>query len=184
MKYIKFIFLIVMAVLVGVNISCERDDICPATTSTTPRLIIDLYDTANQLNRKNVFGLVVVGVDNNTILPGFQITSTNKLLLPLRTDANQTQYRLRKDSKVNDNGTPNDTSDDFIDPNQGNEDIITINYVREEVFVSRACGYKTIFNSITLTIEDDGNNWILARQPLLDNQPLENETTTHFNIFH
>ena len=50
--------------------------------------------------------------------------------------------------------------------------------------MSRACGYKTIFKNVTLTIEPDSDNWIKSRQPLNDNQSVEDEKETHFNIFH
>ena len=125
--------------------------------------------------------MVIAGVDNDDILPGFSFVSSNNLVLPLKTTDNTTQYTLIKEASVNDNGTPDDSTDDFID---GNYDTITINYSRKDIFVSRACGYKTIFENVTLTIEDDADNWILSQQPLNPNQSVEDETTTHFNIFH
>jgi hypothetical protein len=101
--------------------------------------------------------------------------------LPLKTDANNTQFILVKEASIDDNGTPDDSTDDII---IGNYDTISINYSRTNIFVSRACGYKTIFENVTLTIVDDGDNWILSQQPLNPNQSVEDETTAHFNIFH
>ncbi|GAA4952408.1 DUF6452 family protein [Algibacter agarivorans] len=180
MKYFK-ILIIPFILIVTLSISCERDDICPDSTPTTPRLIIDLIDPDNQDDSKNVFGLVVAGVDNEFILSEYNNVTTSTIILPLKTDDNTTQYRLIKESFVNDNTTPDDTTDDFID---GNQDIITINYSREEVYVSRACGYKTIFKNVTLTIEPDADNWMLSRQPATDNQSVEDETAAHYNISH
>lgn len=181
MKYLKILFVPVIAIAMG-SISCERDDICPESTSTTPRLIIDLYDSENPENTKNVFDLVVIGVGNeDEVLDGYSIVDTDQLLLPLKTDDNTTQYRLIEGYSYDDNDTPDDTSDDIV---SGNEDIITINYSREQVYVSRACGYKTVFKNVTLTIEPDDDNWIISREPLTDNQSVEDETTTHFNITH
>ena len=37
MKQFVYLFLIVL-------FSCEKDDICPDTTQTTPRLVIEFYD--------------------------------------------------------------------------------------------------------------------------------------------
>lgn len=171
--------------MIGIlSISCERDDICPNSTPTTPRVIIDMLDFENQESSKNVFGLVVAGIvdaDNNKILPGYAITTTSKLLLPLKTDEDFTEYILIKEASINDNGTPNDTSDDFYN---GNQDKITITYNRENIYVSRACGYKTIFNNVIITIENDGDNWLLSQEPLNPNQSVQDETTTHFNLFH
>ncbi|MFL1011633.1 DUF6452 family protein [Flavisericum labens] len=180
MKYFKILFIPVLLIVV-MSISCERDDICPESTPTTPRLVIDFLDANNSDNKKNVFDIVVAGVGNENILDDYNFVSASTLLLPLKTTENSTQFVVFKEADVNDNGTPDDSSDDFVD---GNQDVITINYSREQVFVSRACGYKTIFKNVTLTIEPDGDNWMLSRQPLTDNQSVEDETTTHFNITH
>ena len=180
MKYYK-VLIIPILLIAMLSISCERDDICPDATPTTPRLIIDLLDALNPDTKKNVFDLVVIGVDNDDFLPDYIFQDTDYLILPLRTDDNTTEYILIKEASVNDNGTPNDNTDDFVD---GNQDRITLNYSREEVFVSRACGFKTIFKNVTLTIVQDGDNWMLSREPLTDNQSVEDETTTHFNISH
>lgn len=177
----KKISLLALLLFITANFSCERDDICPASTPTTPNLIIDIYDIDNQESKKNVFGLLVAGVDNDDILPGYGIVSSDQLILPLNTSTSSTQYRLFQNTTINDNGTPDNPDDDYA---EGNEDVITINYSTELVFVSRACGYKTIFNNVTLTIEQDGNNWILSKQSINDNQSVEDETTAHFNIFH
>ncbi|UKM63795.1 DUF6452 family protein [Flavobacteriaceae bacterium GSB9] len=180
MKYFKTL-IIPLILLIVLSISCERDDICPASTPTTPRLIIDFLDVKNPDNKKDVVDIVVAGLDNETILGNYNFVRTSSLLLPLKTDDNTTQFIVIKEAEIDDNDTPDDTSDDTI---TGNQDIITINYSREQVFVSRACGYKTIFKNVTLTIEPDSDNWMLSRQPLTDNQSVEDETTTHFNITH
>ncbi|MEP3836140.1 MAG: DUF6452 family protein [Algibacter sp.] len=178
MKKISLLFIIL--IIVG-NYSCERDDICPDATPTTPRLIIDFLDAADSDIQKNVFDLVVIGADNDEILSDYFFTDTDNVVLPLKTTDNTTEYILINDASVNDNDTPDDDTDDYVD---GNQDRIIINYSREEVYVSRACGYKTIFKNVTLTIVEDDDNWILSRQPLTDNQSVEDETTTHFNISH
>lgn len=181
MKYIRLIIIPIMALLIGITISCERDDICPESTPTTPRLVIDLYDFSNQESRKNAFNLVVSGVDNDDALPGYVLVTADDLILPLRTDQNSTSYRVHKDYTIDDNDTPDDPDDDIIG---GNQDVITINYTREVVYVSRACGYRTIFDNVEITILDDGDNWLLSRTNLTNNEPIENENATHFNIFH
>jgi hypothetical protein len=181
MKKTSLLLILLIIIGIGITMSCESDDICPESTPTTPSLIIDAYDVANPENKKSIPKLVVAGFDKDQILPGYAIVSATQIILPLKTDENTTQYRLIKDSSVNNNGTPDDSTDDYI---EGNQDIITINYSREEVYVSRACGYKTIFKNLTLTIEVDSDNWIKSRQPLNDNQSVEDESETHFNIFH
>ncbi|MFG6686137.1 DUF6452 family protein [Mariniflexile sp. HNIBRBA6329] len=180
MKRTSLLLLLLTFVGIGITIGCEPDDICSASTPTTPSLIIDTYDVDNPDNKKAVTKLLIGGIGNDFTLTN-GIVSATQIVLPLKTDANTTQYAFIKDAFVNNNGTPDDTSDDYYD---GNTDIVTINYSREEVYVSRACGYKTIYRNVTFTIEPDSDNWIKSRQPLNDNQSVEDETETHYNIFH
>ena len=180
MKYLKGTILLIFLSVAIMTLSCERDDICPASTPTTPNLIIEFYDFANQESVKFVPQIRVQGINNDIVLEGYEAVNADDLILPLRTDTIATQYSLRSNYSNNDNGTPDDPSDDF--PN-GNEDIITINYTTEQVFVSRACGYKTVFRNITLNIEPDSDNWILSKQSVTDNQSVEDETTAHFYLF-
>ncbi|RED49626.1 DUF6452 family protein [Seonamhaeicola aphaedonensis] len=181
MKFIRYSLIPIIALLVGISISCERDDICPESTPTTPRLIIDLYDAENPENKKSAFNLVVFGEDNESILPGYNSVSTTQLILPLKTDGSPTRYVVHKDFSFNDNGTPDDPSDDIIG---GNQDILIINYALTEVYVSRACGYKTVYESVEIVPEADGDNWILSTENLTNNEPIEDESATHFNILH
>lgn len=180
MKKTSAFLILILVIVVGFTASCESDDICPASTPTTPSLIIDLYDVENPENKKALTRVVIAGLGNEFFLTN-GIVSLSQIALPLRTDTDATQYVILKDAVLNNNGTPDDNTDDYY---EGNEDVITINYNREEVYVSRACGYKTIFKNVTLTIETDSDNWIKSRQPLTDNQSVENETETHFNIYH
>ena len=176
----KISLLLILLITIGMVISCERDDICPESTPTTPRLIVQFYDRFDTETTKFVPQIRVQGVNNNAVLPNYNAVNVQELELSLRTDTTATQYRIRKDYSNNNNGTPDNPNDDF--PN-GNEDIITIKYTLENVFVSRACGYKTVFKNVSLTIEPDSDNWIVSRQSVTDNQSVEDETTAHFYLF-
>lgn len=179
--------LILMLMLVG-NYSCERDDLCPASTQTTARLVIEAFDVSIPDDSKNIFGLRIEGIGDDGegigVLEDFNVISASTLILPLRTDADETKYKLHRDFSINNNGTPDDTSDDF---EEGNEDIITITYIRDDVFVSRACGFKTVFNNVQITTnaEDlDDDEWIRSIQTENDNQIIENEAEAHFILLH
>ena len=75
------------------------------------------------------------------------------------------------------NGSVAPTSDD-------NSDSVIFNYTRKTEYVSRACGYKTLFtlNSTNpITVTPDSNNWI---QSVVVSQPnIENENETHIKIY-
>jgi hypothetical protein len=119
--------------------SCEKDDIC--AEETTPRLIMEFYDISNPANLKNVLNLKVKGngatdfIVFNESLPidnqNRYLFSGNKLELPLKINDSITKYSLVLNSTS--------TSD------LPNEDLLQFKYTRQNVYVSRACGYKTIF---------------------------------------
>lgn len=188
MRYIKLSIILLVFIVAATQVSCERDDLCPETTQTTARLVMEAFDVSLPDDSKNIFGLRIEGIDDNGdgigVLDGYNIVTSSDLILPLRTDSDVTKYKVHRDYAYDDNDTPDDTSDDII---SGNEDIITITYIREEVFVSRACGYRTIFNNVQIRIDVDGvddDEWIRSIQTENDNQIVENEAEAHFTLLH
>lgn len=178
MKKISALLILLLIVIT----SCEKDDICAETTPTTPKLILRFYDITSQEDTKSVNGLRVTGLDDNNEevdIPSLNLVTTDSINLPLLTDANATKFTFHKDFAIDNNGTPDDISDDII---LGNPDIVTVSYQREDIYVSRACGFKTIFNNLTISVELDGDNWIINSEII--NSIVENETTAHVKIFH
>lgn len=147
---------------------CEKDDICDANTPTTPKVVIEFYDATNPTTIKNVtnLGIIAPGFTN-----GFGFTATNKIKVPLKTFQDTSILYFIK------NGSIDPTTDDNLDE-------ITFNYSRKTVFVSRACGYKTLFTLNTtnpVIVTPDSNNWI---QNVIVSQPnIENEDETHIKIY-
>ena len=121
--------------------SCEPDDICDPATPTTPRMLIQFFDFNNPSKEKNVTNLKVIGVgmsEGVVLSPsvsgdGKYVTSGNSILLPLNTEADLVKYEF-----INYFGNKN--------PLLTNKDILTFNYTRQNLYVSRACGFKTIFD--------------------------------------
>ena len=104
---------------------CEKDDIC--TEETTPRLVLEFYDISNPANLKTVLNLKIKGVGQTLDLGTYN--GVSKIQLPLKIDDTITKYSLILNSLGT---TPN-------------EDFLEFDYTTQNVFVSRACGYKTIF---------------------------------------
>ena len=156
--------------------SCEKDDICDASTPTTPRLVIEFYDFLNPSVLKNVSNLKVVGegMTDGILFNGSQTTSGSTISIPLKTVGTNTTYRFTLNS-----GNPN--------PGLIDEDIIKFDYTTQELFVSRACGYKTIFtldptNPYTHTDATAANQkWIKFIS--IEKSNIENENETHIKIF-
>jgi hypothetical protein len=72
------------------------------------------------------------------------------------------------------NGADNDTANDETVT-------LTFNYERSNVFISRACGYKTIFNLTNVLPTDYTGTWISS---LTIEQPnVINENETHIRIY-
>lgn len=122
-----FLLLVVVFSLSG----CEKDDICDATTVTTPRLVIEFYDNNIATpTLKNVTGLNVIAQGYTTPIT---FNGVSKIQIPLKTTDDTTTFRFIL------NGSDSDPTND-------NEDLLQFNYTRNNIFVSRACGYKTLFN--------------------------------------
>lgn len=163
MKKIAFIAL---SLLVAVSFwNCEKDDICAEGTPVTPRVIIDFFDAADPETQKNVTNL---GVIASGFTEGFAFNGTNKIEVPLRTNVDTTDLDFVL------NGADNDPAND--------ETItLTFNYERSNVFISRACGYKTIFNLTNVLPNDFTGTWI---SNLTIEQPnIINENETHIKIY-
>ncbi|MDI9258495.1 DUF6452 family protein [Flavobacterium sedimenticola] len=135
---------------------CEKDDIC--TDETTPQLVIEFYDVSNPTTLKNVAGLKITGDGMPTELNTFSGVSTIKL--PLDVTGDSVKYSMILNSSS---------------PTNANEDFLQFNYARNNVYVSRACGYRTIFelNSPGGVIHTDS-----ATPDLLWIQSFDVQTTT------
>ena len=73
------------------------------------------------------------------------------------------------------------------DEDSANSDVINITYTTEFVYISRACGYSSIFNldnvpSTAFNVEADADNWILSFE--INNSRIENETQAHITLLH
>ena len=181
MKYIKIVTFafFLMTVLLS---SCEKDDICAQATPTTSKLILRFYDFSTKDETKSASLLRVTGIDDaneEITISNLSVGTTDSIVIPLRTDADESKFTFHLDYEIDDNDTPEDPDDDII---LGNPDIVTISYEREEVYVSRACGFKTIFNALIFNVEDDGDNWILTSEII--NATVENEISAHVKILH
>ncbi|MFT4684410.1 MAG: hypothetical protein ACI8RP_001315 [Urechidicola sp.] len=145
--------LIPILAIITLIISCQKDDIC--IDPVTPNLIIRFYDNDDPTEYKSVSNLFVWAEDLDTIYEG---VSTDSIAIPLNPAQDFTIYHLSS-------GTI--------------QDDITIDYTRNEVFVSRSCGYK--YNFSDLNLSGVTNNWILNTE--ITNQTVEDETE-HIKILH
>lgn len=164
-NYIKTSILFLLAVSFW---NCEKDDICPENETTTPRIVIEFYDAANPANLKNITNLGVIAPG---FTEGFGFDGVSKISAPLKTTEDTTTLQFIQ------NGSD-------ADPANDNSDEIVFNYIRQEIYVSRACGYKTNFTldaTIGAELTTDGSNWI--QSITIEQQTITNENETHIKIY-
>lgn len=150
--------------------ACERDDIC--LEEITPDLIIRFYDINNPGTLKTVLGLKVniQGIEGE-YTNGTITTFTDSIAIPMEVTQNTTHFILTLPS--------DDTTTLDINP-----DTITLSYTQEDIFISRSCGYKTIFNDVSATLVIDEDNWIKALETTTDPFQITDENEAHVKIYH
>jgi Family of unknown function (DUF6452) len=160
--------------------SCEKDDICSAETDTTPQLVIEFFDytlstskAVTKLSVKETGETYPIAFNNLLAIdnPSRFITSEAKIKIPLKIDLDTVKYEF----KLN-------TGGDLLE----NTDYLEFNYARNTVYVSRACGFKTLFslNTNSPTKTDTTlpvNFWI--RKITVTQPNILNENETHIKIY-
>ncbi|MCW5520745.1 hypothetical protein J1N09_12925 [Aureitalea sp. L0-47] len=161
LKRLAFLFL-AFTVIAG----CTRDDICEEGAATTPLLIITFNDIVNPTERKSVPSLTVETRElNSTEVISSQ--TTDSIAIPLRNAAMETSYRFKKGVGT---ATPN-------------TDVLTLRYSTEDLYVNRACAFKTIYHDLNAIVQNEGSaNWIL--QLVVETNDIVDETETHITILH
>ncbi|MBF4516538.1 hypothetical protein IRZ71_09290 [Flavobacterium sp. ANB] len=161
--------------------SCEKDDICDPATPTTPRLIISFYDINNPTVKKKVTRLKVEGADqpngiifNESALDDEKyITNADSIGLPLRTDADTVTYKFTLNY--------GDTNASLV-----NIDVLKFDYTRQNIYVSRACGFKTIFqlnDQVPFIQTDPAGDGIWMQDIAPINKHIEFEDETHLKVY-
>ena len=153
-----YLFLSLIALLIS---SCEKDDFC--IEPITPNMIVRFYNATNISETKAVNDLTINISNLDSI---YTNVSLDSIVIPLDVTSNQIIYNFSSGSNL---------------------DILTIDYEIEEVFVSRSCGFKAIFNNVTIT-SDVSNDWIIGLTETLENTitipTIDDESAAHIQIFH
>ncbi|MCK0132475.1 DUF6452 family protein [Flavobacteriaceae bacterium F08102] len=139
-------------------ISCERDEIC--IDAITPHLIIRFYDQEAPEDFKTPnLEVQILG------LPDTLRFTADSIALPLRVNAPETVYILST-----------------VEGTDRNPDTLTVSYDINDLFIGRACGYKSVFVNPVYQRTPDGDTWISSF--ISTNELIENEQNAHLNIYH
>ena len=145
---------------------CTRDDICTGDTPTTPLLIITFRDISNPNQPKSVPSLLIrpANDESRVVFTG----TSDSIAIPLNVNLDLTSLDF----------TTNSNSE-----KDANTDRVNIGYQREDIYVNRACGFKTFYDALSFEREDDVNDaWILTAN--INQTRVENENQAHITIFH
>jgi hypothetical protein len=160
--------------------SCEKDDICD--DDTTPRIVIDFYDYYDTSELLEVTDLKVVGegMDEGIVFDEDEtdddqyLSNDSTISLPLDPNSDSTTYNFTI------NYGSSTTSSTYTDQ-------ITFYYTRENVYVSRACGYKTVYTLDATTpfvhtsVPSTSAEWMLYIS--VQTYDIIDEDETHVKIF-
>ncbi|MCO7185367.1 DUF6452 family protein [Tenacibaculum sp. XPcli2-G] len=143
--------------------ACEKDDFC-TQNPVTPNLVLRFYDMDNTNDLKNVERLSVIAEGKTDSL--FTDRTVDSIAIPLDGTSQKTVYTL----KMND-----------VDGNIANNQTatLTIEYNPENDFVSRSCGFRIIYENVTLSNTGWINSLSTTEIPLIDNQ-----ASAHVQVFH
>lgn len=143
-----------MALVLFSIFSCEKDDIC--IEAVTPNLIIRFYDIDDStlLKEIEIDSLWVDGMDNL-----YKNVKSDSILVPIDLTKDNTLFKI----------SSNNLEDNF-----------NFTYTRKDVFVSRSCGYKTIFEDLKL----ESNTSNILKEVNIINSTIDNETAAHITILH
>ena len=142
---------------------CQKDDICPEGTETTPLLQIEFFDAEDPETLKVVEDLMIIEVETNDTL--FGPATTNNVDIPLRTTQNFTEYKF-----ISNSGSETE-----------NEDLVRFDYLPNPDYINRACGFKINFLDLTLTRPIGEDSWI--ESDLIVINDIENEAEFHHISF-
>ena len=140
------------------NSSCEPDDVCSEANPSTPQLVFRLYDSSQPNEFKAVDTLWIMSLGDQAPL---EFINTDSIVFPLQVNAN----KINTDLTIS-NGTT---------------DRIEIDYLSNDVYLNRACGFQSTFQIHTIEV-DQPANWINSIE-IVTNEVII-DTLAHVKIYH
>ena len=181
MKNKRYLLLLFLSLII--NLSCQRDDICPESTETTPLLVIRFYDSEDpaEIKAPQNLGIKDTGSDTFVFVRNagnrdqtitFERFTGDSLAIPLRTDNDLTSFEFILNNT--EAGEDDETK---------NTDIITFTYGRNEEYLNRACAFKVNYVGLKVDLQDgdDGTRWIQDIQ--IEQANISDQNQAHVSIF-
>lgn len=147
---------------------CEKDDICPEGTAWTPdaQMAFYYYDLSGVPREYPQEGLRFYGLNGTERMEQIDLAQAAKTIaLPVDFEAEQTRWLIEKDNPDYD---PN--AEPSLEP-AVLTDTITLRYTPELQFISKACGFRFIFQGVT--VECTTNDIILEIGKDIEESPAD-----------
>ena len=141
----KIVFLMLLAVGFIALTSCERDDICPEGSMTTPSARLEFYNIENGREETiDASSLKFYGMAAGDTLFSSS-PSSNHISLPVDFEHKESVFLVEKIKEVKDPSTG--AVIDVINLT----DTLTLKYEPVLTFISKACGYCFTYKNITMS---------------------------------
>ncbi len=178
----KFYRLLFIALIFS-GVACQRDDICPETTDTTPLLIIRFYENEEPFDLQSPQNLSIRAIDSdstdfvintggNSPIRYFRF-SGDSIAIPLKTNADRTSYVF----------TLNTAANDTTARNSGIRDTLSFTYARNEEYINRACAYKVNYVGLKTSLDNSGGDSGWIQDVEIEQTDIEDENQAHVSIF-
>lgn len=162
-----------LLMLLCVTTACEKNDLCGGVNVDTPQVNISLYNRLNNEERKtaqiiNCYALDFVHQDT---IPVIEFLNRSEFSLPLKVyEENTVWYVELKEWVGNDTIT--------------RANILDFRYETSSEYVSKACGYRSVFERVRVTSTNDTIQQFPGWISTLDyTTEITTNDTTHVQIY-
>lgn len=172
MKQKSKFFLGLILVLISC-VACEKNDLCAGVDVDTPQVNIKLYNRLNNEELKTAQQINCFALDyvNQDTIPVVEYSSVNEFTLPLKVYENNTVWYIELKEWIG-----NDTIT--------RANLLNFNYETNSQYVSKACGYRTVFERVRVTATQDDIQQLPAWISTLDySNEITSNDTTHVQIY-
>lgn len=164
MRRLAIAFLVITSV--SIYAGCTADDICSEETQTTPNMVISFANNSISGVAKPLDSLKITNLDYDDKVVWNAPADTISIPLSTEVDRSTYAFTIFKDSTRYTN-------------------VYQFDYRREEVYISRACGFKMHYTNLeaeAIPNEDNTPTW--AKNITVLNPIIEDEKSTHITILH
>lgn len=156
-----FILLLLLSIIAG----CTADDICSEETQTTPEMVITFSDHRISGLAKPLEHLTIRNIEYDTIVWD---APADTISMPLSTEMDRSTYAFT-----------------ILKGETAYTNVYQFDYSREEIYVSRACGYKMRYTNLTAEdISDSDSIPTWAKFITVLNPIITDEKSAHITILH